>query len=134
MDVNGRRYLDLLKRCLTRDIFIDQEVCDYWWAADAELGDADETWQPSHQRGLRIVRPSRPPGVEVPPADWLPTAETMIGMALLSNIETLVVRALAEGTPGDLVETGVWRGGAVTPHVTLCSTCVATAIETGLGL
>ena len=37
---------------------------------------------------------------------------TMIGLARLANIRALVERVLADGVPGDLVETGVWRGGA----------------------
>jgi hypothetical protein len=39
-------------------------------------------------------------------------AHTMIGMARLDNLQSCVERALADGVPGDLIETGVWRGGA----------------------
>lgn len=44
--------------------------------------------------------------------DWPSTAETMIGSARMRNIRTLLQRALADGVPGDVIETGVWRGGA----------------------
>ncbi len=112
-DANAQRYLELLKRCLTREIFLDQEVVDYWWAGfDDLLGDSATSWAALRERGLRIVQPSRPAGVSVPDADWLPTAETMIGMPRLENIEALVKRALRDDVPGDLVEAGVWRGGA----------------------
>jgi hypothetical protein len=37
----------------------------------------------------------------------------MVGNARLDNVQELVTRALSEGTPGDLVETGVWRGGTI---------------------
>jgi hypothetical protein len=40
------------------------------------------------------------------------SAFTMIGLPRLRNVRGLVERVLLEGTPGDLVETGVWRGGA----------------------
>jgi hypothetical protein len=39
-------------------------------------------------------------------------AQTMIGIWRLDNIRHCVESVLAEGVPGDLVETGVWRGGA----------------------
>jgi hypothetical protein len=39
-------------------------------------------------------------------------AHTMIGMKRLENLQSCVERALEDGVPGDLVETGVWRGGA----------------------
>jgi cephalosporin hydroxylase len=35
----------------------------------------------------------------------------MVGLARLSNVLDCTARALADGVPGDLVETGVWRGG-----------------------
>jgi hypothetical protein len=36
----------------------------------------------------------------------------MIGLMRLDNLEDCIVRALKEDVAGDLVETGVWRGGA----------------------
>lgn len=44
--------------------------------------------------------------------DWPAEAETMIGLRRLENIRACVETALADGVPGDLMETGVWRGGA----------------------
>lgn len=44
--------------------------------------------------------------------DWPSQAETMIGTARMRNLRVLTQRALEEGVPGDLIETGVWRGGA----------------------
>ncbi len=37
---------------------------------------------------------------------------TMIGRARLDNIHALLDRVVADRIPGDLIETGVWRGGA----------------------
>lgn len=44
--------------------------------------------------------------------DWPRHAITMIGTARMRNLRMLTTRALAEGVPGDFIETGVWRGGA----------------------
>ena len=39
-------------------------------------------------------------------------AHTMIGLARLDNLQFCIEDALRNGVPGDLIETGVWRGGA----------------------
>lgn len=44
--------------------------------------------------------------------DWPTTALTMIGRQRLHNYRTLVEAAIDQDVPGDLVEAGVWRGGA----------------------
>jgi O-methyltransferase len=44
--------------------------------------------------------------------DWPARAHTMIGFARLANVRTCVETILDDGVPGDLIETGVWRGGA----------------------
>lgn len=109
--VAALRYLDLLKRCLTREIFRDQEVVDAYWSADDDLGDPAAVVERFRSRGMRIVQPARPPGFTPREQDWLPNAETMVGVARLDNVQELATRALGDGVPGDLVETGVWRGG-----------------------
>jgi O-methyltransferase len=44
--------------------------------------------------------------------DWPATAETMIGLFRLQNLQECITDLLQRGVPGDLIETGVWRGGA----------------------
>lgn len=39
-------------------------------------------------------------------------AETMIGFARLDNLQHCVTDVIERNVPGDLIETGVWRGGA----------------------
>lgn len=102
----AERYLDLLKRCLTRELFIDQEVIDAW-KVDPEVTRLLEG------TGLRVVRSTNAGGDRKEGTDYPPTAETMVGAARLDNVQDLIGRVLAEGVPGDLVETGVWRGGTV---------------------
>jgi O-methyltransferase len=108
-------YLDLLKKCLTR----------YLW---------DETLQPYEvppwggplRRWIkrRVVDRLRATGIEPFERvlldrrarelgrDWPVEAETMIGLRRLDNIEQCITTVLREDVPGDLVEAGVWRGGA----------------------
>ncbi len=44
--------------------------------------------------------------------DWPLLGHTMIGIKRLDNLQFCVERVLADDVPGDLIETGVWRGGA----------------------
>ena len=44
--------------------------------------------------------------------DWPARAHTMIGLKRLANVRMCVEAVLDAGIPGDLIETGVWRGGA----------------------
>ncbi|ANR92958.1 TylF/MycF/NovP-related O-methyltransferase [Mycobacterium avium] len=44
--------------------------------------------------------------------DWPADALTMIGMKRLTSLQHCVETVLEEDVPGDLVECGVWRGGA----------------------
>ncbi len=59
----------------------------------------------------RVVRPGADRATRAVGNDWPPHAETMVGLARLANVRACVTAALADGVPGDLVETGVWRGG-----------------------
>src|SRR3954451_10386365 len=87
--VPAHLYLDLLKRCLTRVAFPDRR------------------WLPDLSGTTEFSLELRMDG-----RDWPTEAETMIGMRRLENLEKCVVSVLSDGVPGDLVETGVWRGGA----------------------
>jgi O-methyltransferase len=84
------RYLELLKACLTRILFLNDEP-----GVDA--------LERAHAREVRRT------GKDFPPP---PDAETMIGMLRLDAIQMAVETVLREEIPGDLLEAGVWRGGA----------------------
>jgi O-methyltransferase len=43
--------------------------------------------------------------------DWPQSADTMIGLRRLANVRMCTETVLRDGVPGDLIETGVWRGG-----------------------
>jgi hypothetical protein len=85
-------YLDLLKKQLTGMIYEDPPLVDY--AIHGFL---------LNQYSRKIREWGR---------DHPSQAHTMIGLRRLSHIQWCVEQILAENVPGDLIETGVWRGGA----------------------
>lgn len=93
MDAQGTAlYLDLLKRTLTGMVYDDPP------SNKLRIG---------AYRTNEYVAKFREYGRDVPSV-----AHTMIGIRRLDNIQQCVETALADGVPGDLIETGVWRGGA----------------------
>ncbi len=80
-------YLGLLQQCLTGTLYGD--------ASFAPFGSRE--FDPKlREHGL----------------DWPERAQTMVGDKRLANLRDLVSILLAENIPGDLIETGVWRGGS----------------------
>jgi O-methyltransferase len=108
-------YLDLLKRCLTRAAF-PETYRPYRPRASRPLRRrlVDAGRRVLRSRGLELVRyaPADPErrrlGLDQPAE-----AETMIGMARLEHLQDCIHKLLRDRVPGDLIETGVWRGGAV---------------------
>ena len=45
--------------------------------------------------------------------DWPSAAPSMIGFKRMENVRSECERVIRAGVPGDFMETGVWRGGAV---------------------
>lgn len=45
-------------------------------------------------------------------AEWPTDGETMIGLLRLENLHRCIQDVIRRGVPGDLLEAGVWRGGA----------------------
>jgi hypothetical protein len=88
-------YLDLLKRSLLGTTYEDGSRI-----VPTSLG--QKSRPAAHDASLREQG-----------RDWPVQAPTMIGMARLDNLQRCVESVLDDGVPGDLIETGVWRGGAV---------------------
>jgi hypothetical protein len=103
-------YLDLLARCLTRDLFLDEEVRNVD-LRDWPGGEPDGLRALLRERRWRVVRPGADRATRAAGSDWPPHGETMVGLARLANVRDCTATALADAVPGDLVETGVWRGG-----------------------
>ncbi len=100
------RYIDLLMGCLTRELFLDEEVHDVDLSkASPELRATLKT------EGWRLTKRGGDPALRADGNDWPPTAETMVGRLRLEQVRSCVESVLADDVPGDLIETGVWRGG-----------------------
>lgn len=106
-------YLDLLKKCLTRFIFEDG-----YQPYPGPSRHLERVAYPLVRRflaseGLQLVRPAPfEQEARAEGRDWPPTAETMIGLRRLDNLQQCITDVIARDIPGDLIETGVWRGGA----------------------
>jgi len=106
-------YLDLMAKILTRYGFEVSNVTVHlggrsyesylWELLKTSMGD----------RAVRLVEPgtfdaeAREVG-----KDWPVDAESMSGLKRIANVRHCVESVLEDGVPGDLIETGAWRGGA----------------------
>jgi O-methyltransferase len=106
-------YLDLLKKCLTRVIFPEK----YDPVRPKIGGIKARAYRPLQialgRAGLELCRPvafdeeRRREGL-----DWPADAETMVGVRRLDNLQYCIKDVVQREVPGDLIEAGVWRGGA----------------------
>ncbi|MDQ6613544.1 MAG: TylF/MycF family methyltransferase [Actinomycetota bacterium] len=105
-------YLDLLKRCLTR-FDLDQDLAPVVpgtpvrrrvWAELSRLLERRDI--------LTFRRMAFQPRLRESGLDWPAHAETMIGLKRLDNLQRCIEDVVADGVAGDLLEAGVWRGGA----------------------
>ncbi len=109
MSAEARLYLDLMKKCLTNTIygnaeyvkvssngFIKRIIVQLFGSAGITLVRTNTYSHQARESGL----------------DWPPYAHTMIGLRRLNNIQACVEEKLEGNVRGDLIETGVWRGGA----------------------
>jgi hypothetical protein len=90
-------YLDLMKKCILGLIVEDRAI-----ATVRGLRFRNFRYFPQ-----RFNRELRERG-----EDWPSRAHSMIGLPRMNNIQHCVESVIADGVPGDLIETGVWRGGA----------------------
>lgn len=105
-------YLDLLKRTLVR------------WGEDelVPLAETGRPWRNAIKRAAKRLAALRKWELlaRLPfdadrrelGRDWPTLALTMIGMKRLNNLRFCIETIIKDKVPGDLVETGVWRGGA----------------------
>lgn len=86
LDPGGALYLDLLELAVSGQLIQDPSIHPAQTGFNSDL----------RQQGW----------------DWPKYAHTMIGARRLKNLRTVVECVLRDGVPGDLLEAGVWRGGA----------------------
>jgi hypothetical protein len=95
-------YLDLLKRCVSNIIYNDDlDVMRGSFKRDSVTG--------------KLLSATPVPGDATRKyygGIWPTRAHTMIGLPRLDNLRYCVETVIREQIPGDLIETGVWRGGA----------------------
>jgi O-methyltransferase len=110
-------YLDLLKRTLTGAVQEDN---------DSILGGVRTSGSPKPAKraadafgrlvgrfGFEVAyKKPYDPETRAIGRDWPARADSMIGLARMNNIQHCVETAIRDDVPGDLIETGVWRGGA----------------------
>lgn len=82
----GELYLDLLKRSLTNTIFHDEPN-----AEEESTARYVEAAIAHYQQGAAV---------------------SMVPLVRMDNLQSCIIDVVEKGVPGDLVETGVWRGGA----------------------
>ncbi len=105
-------YLELMKRCLTRLAFPEK----YAPIRRPRTIPRKLAWSLCQKLlsplKLELVRrvPFDPVRREEG-LDWPAEAETMVGLKRLNNLEACITDVIRRGVPGDLIETGVWRGG-----------------------
>ncbi|MGC7102586.1 TylF/MycF family methyltransferase [Amycolatopsis lurida] len=88
MESSGQLYLDLLEQVVTNMIYGDDPI--------------PSIWVPNEH----FSRDHREIGM-----DWPSKAHTMVGLKRVRNVRTCLGQVVADGVPGDFIETGVWRGG-----------------------
>ncbi|HEY3265402.1 MAG TPA: TylF/MycF family methyltransferase [Armatimonadota bacterium] len=115
MDTCEELYLDLMKKCLTNWIYRDAEaqIRTPGRGLRRLIGLPGRLARRLKSGQLRSNPSSVPRGEgREDGADWPAYAHTMVGLHRLNNIQFCVESVLNDNVPGDLIETGVWRGGA----------------------
>ena len=135
-DDSDRRYLDLLKRCLTASLYDESAWTSLEAYVQTFLGEHVLSARAAWLRALgaplarlfgvvgaagRVGGRSFRLVYETPfdarrraeGRDWPMFGYTMVGHARLDHVQACIEDVVSRGVPGDLVETGVWRGGTV---------------------
>lgn len=127
------KYLDLLKASLLDELYVENEarlIYTYARVLNQQLPELDDYFDiarkhpeliealvTNKQTGLTILlEGTAADGTTQIAHDLRNVTElshTMIGRRRLENIQSCVETALTENIRGDLIETGIWRGGAV---------------------
>ena len=115
-----RLYLDLMKRCLVNMIYPQSEEVPSpaitagfrggLARALLRLPVSPQVWPSLRDAQGKLLTLSTANRIEG--RIWPLVAHTMIGLKRLDNLEFCIEQVVTNGVVGDLIETGVWRGGA----------------------
>jgi hypothetical protein len=118
-------YLDLLKKCLTGSLHEESS----WRVVAGAIGKDERTlrrpvrylWGRARRAGVGLLRNHSMLLVRANPYQQAVREEgldhpyllgfTMVGHLRLENVRMCVESVIRDNVPGDLIETGVWRGG-----------------------
>jgi hypothetical protein len=124
-----RRYLNLLKASLLNELYVENEARLFYIGICLDSGQAPDVGKIAnpdihlselikHVRDFKqegdswwVTRSAD--GVIRDVRNYCDTAHSMIGSCRIDNIDYCLERIRADNIPGDLIETGVCRGGAV---------------------
>lgn len=95
-------YLDLLKRSVSNSIYDD----------DLDMMHGKFGVDPKTGKYVSVEAAPAAPEDKHVGGIWPSRAHTMIGIPRLENLQGCLEEVLKLGVEGDLIETGVWRGGA----------------------
>ncbi|SBW22332.1 Mycinamicin III 3''-O-methyltransferase [Candidatus Protofrankia californiensis] len=100
------RYIDLLKQVLSFSLWDGQDGTVWRGRKGTQL-----LQRLLEHRNLSVTRMVSPE-VRRNGQDWPRLAHTMVGAKRLDNLQECMEVILRDQVPGDLIETGVWRGGS----------------------
>ncbi|RPE05944.1 macrocin O-methyltransferase [Chitinophaga lutea] len=115
MTAINEKYIDLMK-----NVLIDMhriEKGEYLPVAKMTLFGKKKVWgvldKWMKSYGMAVCKEVKfTPDQRLTGRDWPVNADSMIGLKRMENIEYCVKEVIRNNVPGDLIETGVWRGGA----------------------
>jgi O-methyltransferase len=125
-------YLDIVKRSLTDSIYWDDPLATYTFCRPNDVRSPWKRYSLAiltrllSRYKIRLVRSYPIPWLgdysqlskeeltenQLLGHYWPARAHTMIGLKRINNIQFCVETVIKDGIPGDLIETGVWRGGS----------------------
>lgn len=113
MDELQEMYLGLLKKCLSFSLWDETLYFPYHLGMAMPPKDLIDLDRRLREVGYCLAReyPYRP-DVPLEGADITYLGHTMIGFKRLDNFQFCIEQTIKDAVPGDIVETGVWRGGA----------------------
>jgi O-methyltransferase len=102
-------FLDLLKGSLTHTLYAGADAVGYPPRGPVRRG----VLRYLRRRGIVPVRVlADGERRQAEGRNWPLFAQTMVGLERLDNLRACIETLLDDGVSGDLIETGVWRGGA----------------------
>lgn len=110
-----KEYIELLKKCLTHSLWPETiSILKKRTGCKSVRAIIGNILAAGLERfNLQLVRRIPPDPTKYEEGrGWPLFAETMIGLKRLNNIQYCVEKIIANGIPGDFIETGIWRGGA----------------------